>query len=55
MDKGISGAHVAPSSYFMKTPPVQYSDSEARNKVEEFIAAYAVSSKKKPAKKRGAK
>jgi hypothetical protein len=39
----------------MKTPPVQYSDSEARNEVEEFITANAVSVKKKPAKKRGSK
>jgi myo-inositol-1-phosphate synthase len=28
----------APSSYFMKTPPEQYTDSEARHKTEEFIA-----------------
>ncbi len=55
MDRGLKGALTAPSSYFMKTPPVQYSDSEARNKVEEFIAANAISVKKKPAKKRGAK
>jgi hypothetical protein len=39
----------------MKTPPVQYSDTEARNAVEEFIAANATSPAKKPAKKRGAK
>ena len=25
------------SSYFMKSPPVQYRDSEARDAVEEFI------------------
>jgi myo-inositol-1-phosphate synthase len=55
MDKGINGALTAPSSYFMKTPPVQYSDSEARIKVEEFIVANAISTKKKPAKKRGSK
>jgi myo-inositol-1-phosphate synthase len=55
MDRGLKGALTAPSSYFMKTPPIQYSDSEARNKVEEFIAANAISVKKKPAKKRGAK
>jgi len=55
MDRGMKGALTAPSSYFMKTPPVQYSDSEARDKVEEFIAANAASPKKKPAKKLGAK
>jgi myo-inositol-1-phosphate synthase len=26
------------SSYFMKSPPVQYSDSEAKQAVEDFIA-----------------
>ncbi|MGD1118631.1 MAG: inositol-3-phosphate synthase [Dehalococcoidales bacterium] len=55
LDKGIKGALTAPSSYFMKTPPVQYSDSEAREKTEEFIAANALNAKEKPAKKRGAK
>jgi myo-inositol-1-phosphate synthase len=39
LDRGIKGALTAPSSYFMKTPPVQYSDDEARRRVEEFIAA----------------
>ena len=28
----------APSSYFMKSPPVQYRDDEARPTVEDFIA-----------------
>jgi myo-inositol-1-phosphate synthase len=55
MDRGLKGALTAPSSYFMKTPPVQYSDTEARNAVEEFIAANAAAPAKKPAKKRGAK
>jgi len=41
MDHGISGSLTAPSSYFMKTPPVQYSDSEARAKTEEFIKTNA--------------
>jgi myo-inositol-1-phosphate synthase len=39
LDRGLSGAIVAPSSYFMKSPPIQYSDDEARRKVEEFIAS----------------
>src|SRR5229473_2500670 len=39
LDRGIGGALEAPSSYFMKSPPVQYSDSEARSLVEEFIDA----------------
>jgi myo-inositol-1-phosphate synthase len=37
LDRGISGALESPSSYFMKSPPVQYSDSEAKRLVEEFI------------------
>jgi myo-inositol-1-phosphate synthase len=39
LDRGIGGALEGPSSYFMKSPPVQYSDSEARNLVEDFIDA----------------
>jgi myo-inositol-1-phosphate synthase len=38
LDRGVAGALTAPSSYFMKTPPVQYTDDEARRKTEEFIA-----------------
>jgi len=38
MDRGISGALIGPSSYFMKSPPIQYSDSEARDMVEGFIS-----------------
>jgi myo-inositol-1-phosphate synthase len=37
LDRGLKGALTAPSSYFMKTPPVQYSDEEARHNVEEYI------------------
>jgi len=37
MDRGIGGPLLSPSSYFMKSPPVQYSDSEAREAVEKFI------------------
>lgn len=37
LDRGLSGAMVAPSSYFMKSPPQQFPDDEAREKVEEFI------------------
>ncbi|RKY46202.1 MAG: myo-inositol-1-phosphate synthase, partial [Candidatus Neomarinimicrobiota bacterium] len=28
----------SPSAYFMKSPPIQYSDSEAYQMVEDFIA-----------------
>jgi myo-inositol-1-phosphate synthase len=36
-DRGIGGPIVSPSSYFMKSPPVQYSDDQARDAVEKFI------------------
>jgi len=37
MDRGLSGTIVGPSAYFMKSPPIQYSDEEARVKTEAFI------------------
>jgi len=37
-DRGIGGPILSASSYFMKSPPVQYSDSEAKQAVEDFIA-----------------
>ncbi len=38
MDRGLSGALIGPSAYFMKSPPVQYSDDVARQMVEDFLA-----------------
>lgn len=38
LDRGMSGAVFSPSSYFMKSPPKQYPDDQARELVEEFIA-----------------
>ncbi len=38
-DRGIGGPLLGPSSYFMKSPPEQYSDDVCRDKVEEFIRA----------------
>ncbi|MFC1943848.1 inositol-3-phosphate synthase [Chloroflexota bacterium] len=38
LERGLKGALVSPSAYFMKSPPVQYTDDEARRMVEEFIA-----------------
>ena len=38
LDRGLSGTVVGPSAYFMKSPPIQYSDEEARLKTEAFIA-----------------
>jgi len=46
-DAGIAGTLIAPSSYFMKSPPVQYPDDIAKRKVEEFIAKYGKVRKKK--------
>lgn len=37
LDRGMSGAVYSPSSYFMKSPPKQYPDDQARELVEEFI------------------
>jgi myo-inositol-1-phosphate synthase len=37
-DRGMGGPVLSASSYFMKSPPEQYSDSAARDAVEEFIA-----------------
>ncbi|TNY37711.1 inositol-3-phosphate synthase [Thermomonospora catenispora] len=36
-DRGIGGPILSASSYFMKSPPKQYSDDEAREAVEAFI------------------
>ncbi|NHZ70250.1 MAG: inositol-3-phosphate synthase [Proteobacteria bacterium] len=38
MDRNMSGPLLAPSSYFMKSPSVQYHDSVAHDNVEAFIA-----------------
>ncbi len=38
LDRGLKGALEAPSAYFMKSPPVQYTDDEARRITEEFIS-----------------
>jgi myo-inositol-1-phosphate synthase len=37
LDRGVGGPLIGPSSYFMKSPPVQFADSEARDMVEAFI------------------
>ena len=38
LDRGLAGTLVAPSAYFMKSPPRQLHDDEARELVEAFIA-----------------
>ena len=37
LDRGIAGALAGPSAYFMKSPPTQYTDEQARTMVEEYI------------------
>lgn len=37
MDRGLSGALTGPSSYFMKSPPQQFTDDEARRRTRAFI------------------
>ena len=41
LDRGIGGALVGPSSYFMKSPPQQFTDDEARRLTEQFITGEA--------------
>ena len=36
-DRGLAGALVGPSAYFMKSPPRQFTDEQARVLTEEFI------------------
>ncbi|MDX6805445.1 inositol-3-phosphate synthase [Terrihabitans rhizophilus] len=38
LDRGVGGVLAGPSSYFMKSPPVQVTDNEARDATEAFIA-----------------
>ncbi|HVP39687.1 MAG TPA: hypothetical protein VMS93_10955, partial [Candidatus Saccharimonadales bacterium] len=61
LDRGLKGALVPPSSYFMKSPPVQFPDDQARGLTEEFIhkhghpkgarAARPAKAAKKPARR----
>ncbi|MDQ3809294.1 MAG: inositol-3-phosphate synthase, partial [Chloroflexota bacterium] len=39
LDRGLAGALAGPSAYFMKSPPVQFRDDEARLMVEAFISS----------------
>jgi myo-inositol-1-phosphate synthase len=38
LDRGVGGALTGPSSYFMKSPPEQFTDHEARERTLRFIA-----------------
>ncbi len=41
LDKGMGGVLEAPSAYFMKRPPVQFTDDEAFKLTERFISEYS--------------
>ncbi len=41
MDRGIGGALTGPSSYFMKSPPEQFTDTEAKRRTEAFVSGEA--------------
>ena len=41
LNNGVAGTLAAPSSYLMKSPPVQHPDDEARDLTEEFIRKHA--------------
>jgi len=53
LDRGLKGALTAPSAYFMKSPPVQYTDDEAHRMVEEFILSVQETGKKRGKSERG--
>jgi len=46
LDSGLSGSISDPSSYFFKTPPIQYPDDECRNRTEAYIRKYGRKTKK---------
>lgn len=48
MDRGLGGPLDAPSSYFMKSPPHQYTDHEAKERVEAFIRGSAPAVVRRP-------
>ena len=38
LDRGVGGVLTGPSSYFMKSPPQQFTDEEARERTLRFVA-----------------
>jgi myo-inositol-1-phosphate synthase len=48
LDHKLSGSMEAPSAYFMKSPPKQHTDDEARVMTQEFIQKYARRQRKAP-------
>jgi myo-inositol-1-phosphate synthase len=47
LNNGVAGALEAPSSYLMKSPPVQIVDDEAHANTEKFIKQYSLKTEKK--------
>jgi myo-inositol-1-phosphate synthase len=47
LNNGVAGALEAPSSYLMKSPPVQIVDDEAHANTEKFIKQYGLKTEKK--------
>lgn len=47
LDKRLSGAIIEPSSYFFKSPPMQFPDYICREKTENFIKKYGMKNKRK--------
>jgi myo-inositol-1-phosphate synthase len=52
LDQGIGGALEGPSAYFMKSPPQQYTDNEARELTESYVRASGRARKKAGRKER---
>src|SRR5207253_6323586 len=50
LDRGLSGTLEGPSAYFMKSPPQQYTDPDARRLTEEFISNYGRKGAEAPSK-----
>ena len=58
LDNGIAGALYGPSAFFMKSPPKQFTDTEAKEMTEKFIGNFAkkpAAPRAKPAKKAASK
>jgi myo-inositol-1-phosphate synthase len=45
LDNKLSGSMIEPSSYFMKTPPIQFPDNICREKTEGYIKKYGKKTK----------
>ncbi len=52
LDNGLTGTMKAPAAYFMKSPPVQYTDEEARRMTEEYVLKYGWKGDAKGARRR---